>query len=411
MTVTLESSWSDEELFEDCFGLIADGTLAYVRRLVPPDFEGYIGHMNSWTGRYARSERYVPSHVSHLLGRLWLLFAHTQNEEFSDLALRIVRPMLKHLADEPITHLSSGADIYLGLCLGAEVTDSDFLRERAVTASSNFVSSLWDESRGRFIPARGFTPEIVPVEWGGTLYHLAWCAADAPNLLEYQVRHQRKVLDVGLVRPDGSTNHIAEIGDDGTTRGFVTEQGWKSTSTWARGQSWALHNFGSVAVATGDQRFIDAATRLANWWMDNVPADYGPRYDFDDPDVNGPRDSCAAAMATAALIRMQRWSGQDSDGLRKVADATLRELCENYLSPGGVMLHSSWGRLGDRLYYIDVSKESPKRLSNDARVYWSRFPQEEVIGIGNYFIVEALYRRLHDTPAFPHFVVNTHQNS
>jgi unsaturated chondroitin disaccharide hydrolase len=403
VTNTLESS-ADEDVFDDAMGLIADGTLAYVRRLVPPDFDGYIGHMNPWTGRYSRADRYHPNHVAHLLGRLWLLHAYTQDEEFRDIAMRIVGPMLGHLTEEPITHLSSGSDIYLGLCLGAEATGSEYLREQAVRASSNVVSSLWDDSRAGFIPARGFTPNIVPVEWGGTLYHLAWCATDKPELSEYFIRHHETVLDVGLVRADGSTNHVAEIGEDGKAARFSTLQGWKSTSTWARGQSWALHNFASIADLTGDVRFIDTATRVAGWWLDHLPSDHVPRYDFDDPDGDIPRDSCAAAMSAAAFIRMQDWPTLAARSVHDVADATLRELCDNYLSPGGVVLHSTWGRLGDRLYYIDVSKESPKRSSDHAGVYWSRFPQEEVIGIGNYFIVEALYRRLRKTPGFPHII-------
>ena len=59
----------NRELFEEVMGLIADGTLAHLRRLVK-GYDGYIGHMNHWTGRYVRSDHYASHDVGWLIGRL-----------------------------------------------------------------------------------------------------------------------------------------------------------------------------------------------------------------------------------------------------------------------------------------------------------------------------------------------------
>jgi len=54
-------------------------------------------------------------------------------------------------------------------------------------------------------------------------------------------RHLDTVLEVGLIRHDGSNCHAAAL--DPQTRavtGLFSPQGWSNSSTWARGQAWAM---------------------------------------------------------------------------------------------------------------------------------------------------------------------------
>jgi unsaturated chondroitin disaccharide hydrolase len=392
----------DRELLEEAMGLAADGTLAHLRRLLPDGFDGYVGKMNRWTGRYERSERYVPHDPGWLLGRLWVLFAHTQDDEFEALALRILRPMVPHLVEQPIGTLGSGIDIFFGLCLGAQVTGSDELRELAVRASANVVSSLWSERDGRFLcfPRGTLDHREVPSEWGGCLYHLPWTSDAVPAHLACFVRHQETILSLGLIRPDGSTYHAAHLGDDGRVERFETFQGWRPESTWARGQSWVMHSFVAAAELTASPTLAGAARRVIAWWLDNLPPDWVPFYDFADPQqAERPRDSCAAAMGLSALMRL-RPEADDQDRVDAAVVGTLDELCRNYLSLGGVLLHSSLGNVGDRLYTSPVSHDPPPRHAPGGFAR-CRFPQEDVMVYGNYFIVETLYRALHGAGRFP----------
>ena len=73
---------------------------------------------------------------------------------------------------------------------------------------------------------------------------------------------------------------------------------------------------------------------------------------------------------------------------RSVVTATLAELVEWYLGAGGVLLHGSWGN----------RREPPGHGIAPRRL---RFPQEDVMPYGNFFVVELCYRVLHeDTPPF-----------
>ena len=72
----------------------------------------------------------------------------------------------------------------------------------------------------------------------------------------------------------------------------------------------------------------------------------------------------------------------DRAGLyRNVARETLKALMSDFLSPGGVLLHGSWGRMR----HVEAGKP---RLG--------RFPQEDIMPYGNYWIAECLFRALSD---------------
>lgn len=61
--------------------------------------------------------------------------------------------------------------------------------------------------------------------------------------------------------------------------------------------------------------------------------------------------------------------------------ATLQALVTNFLSAGGVLLHGSWGRM---------------RHIGPGKPRLGRFPQEDVMPYGNYWIAECLYREMSD---------------
>jgi unsaturated chondroitin disaccharide hydrolase len=393
------SATDSTEDFEEAIGLAADGTLAHLRRLMPKDYAGYIGGVNKWTGRYERSDRYVLNQIGWLLGRLWVLFAYTGDEEFRHFAERILRPMLPDLVEKPIQSLGSGIALYFGLCLGAEVTGAEALHDCARRANQNLVASLWSEKLGRFRAFQHLGDNFVPVEFGGNLRPLIWSSRETPAYLDQVVSHMEDVLALGLVRADGSTNHLAFLDAEGRVERYETQQGWRADSTWARGQSWTMYSLILAAQASQRPSLQAAARKVTGWWLDHLPDDLVPYYDFDDPERElGPRDSCAAGMGLSALMYLNADPAEASDRSRAVADATLVELCRNYLSIGGVLLHGSMGNVAGH-YGGQTTRKPPGHGEANARNV--RFPQEEVLPWGNYFIVEALYRKLRGEAAFP----------
>ncbi|KAG5639508.1 hypothetical protein H0H81_000653 [Sphagnurus paluster] len=107
------------------------------------------------------------------------------------------------------------------------------------------------------------------------------------------------------IRDDGSTWHIVEY--NATTGAVITKrtsQGYSSSSTWSRGQAWSIYGFANLWKLTGDRRYLDAARRLAEYFLKNLPSGGLVPWDFDAPAIPTRRtdDSSAATIAANALL-------------------------------------------------------------------------------------------------------------
>ena len=197
------------------------------------------------------------------------------------------------------------------------------------------------------------------------------------------------MLDAGLLRDDGSSFHVAELDASGGVLGYSTSQGFDASTTWSRGHAWLVHGLTAAFELSGDARFESAAVRAADWWVTQFTADPLPPYDAADPAGSAsPRDSCAAAITANAMTRLIALGPARHARYQPFVDATVATLLGRCLGAGGMLLHGSWGNRREA-------------ASHDIAPRVLRFPQEDVMPYGNYFIVELLMRRLRaDVPAF-----------
>lgn len=128
------------------------------------------------------------------------------------------------------------------------------------------------------------------------------------TLLDIAISHADKSL-AHHIRPDGSTYHVC---DYSATTGEVylcrTAQGLADNSTWARGQAWAIHGFAEMYQITGERKYLDATELVANWFLDHLPEDGVPFWDFSVPEPEAgvtPRDTSAATIAASGLLLLQ----------------------------------------------------------------------------------------------------------
>ncbi len=149
-------------------------------------------------------------------------------------------------------------------------------------------------------------------------------------------------------RPDGSTYHV--IGYDPNSGEVIqrhTHQGYAHTSTWARGQAWALYGYTMCYRETGIKAYLDKALEVAEWFKKQArwPKDQVPYWDFDAPGDQQPRDASAAAIIASALYELDKYAPKTSK-LADRADAILSSLLKNYSAPAGtnagfLLLHST----------------------------------------------------------------------
>jgi unsaturated chondroitin disaccharide hydrolase len=180
---------------------------------------------------------------------------------------------------------------------------------------------------------------------------LFWASKNggSQRLYDMAVSHAEKTME-SHVRADGSTYHVVDFNNDGTVNRKYTAQGFSKESTWSRGQAWGLYGFTMTYRETGDKKFLNTAVRLADYFVDNIPADYVPYSDFEAPNIpNVGKDSSAAAIACSALFELDGYVQDDK--YRNAAQNILVSLSgPDYLAEGtkhSSILHRGSERYGD----------------------------------------------------------------
>ncbi len=345
-----------------------------------------VPRLNAMTGGYGWDEDYVWDSWANfqwagfLAGRLWLLHLLSREQRYADAAMTICERIGPVLARHPTVFSSTGIDMYYALTLGYRITGREVLKEWVFAGGDNFAN-IFDRKARAFLQIAN--ADRIVIDTGLNLPSMLWAAQWEPKRAALAYRHLDTVLSVGLIRADGSNCHAASL--DPETRavtGLFSLQGWSNSSTWARGQGWAMLGFAHGYEASGEARYLNAARLAADWYVEHAPPGWVPRYDYDDPERETlPYDSCAACIATAVLLRLARWLPDRAERYRRVARETLKALISDFLTVGGVVLHGSWGRM---------------RHIEPGRPRLGRFPQEDVMPYGNYWIAECLYRELSD---------------
>ena len=184
------------------------------------------------------------------------------------------------------------------------------------------------------------------------------------------------------VRPDGSTYHVVVYDPaTGAVKVRTTHQGNSASSTWSRGQAWAMHGFTMIHGETRDARFLNTARRVSDWFLDHLPADHVPYWDFSAPGIpDAPRDTSAAAIAASALLEL---SELETDATRAqryatAARAILTSLMSRaYLSEGA----------GSEAILLHGTSNRPAGSADTGLIY------------GDYYLQEALLRLRRQPPA------------
>jgi unsaturated chondroitin disaccharide hydrolase len=347
--------------------------------------DGAVPRFRCETGGYRLESSYQPDTwasfqwVGFLAGRLWLVSRYFEDERIAAAARKLANTVATRLSARRPGFSTAGADIFYAVCVGARFDRDEKLAAKAVEAAHRYAENF-DERLGIFFQVPGVNRAVI--DTGLNLLPFYWAARYDVTLRHFADRHNSSLLDAGIVRVDGSVNQAIEFEvSTGKVARRWNMQGYSDSSTWARGQAWAVHNYVNAYEATDDDRYLEVARTTGKWFVDHLPSDGIPYYDFADPHVPSvPRDSCSAAICANALLRLSAFDAASRHWARPAADRMLKELLDNYLSPGGVVLHGSWGKL-------------PREKAGAAI---GRFPLEDVMPYGNYWVVEALYRTLSD---------------
>lgn len=201
---------------------------------------------------------------------------------------------------------------------------------------------------GRFNPAGNFIKAwngdekkgwaIIDCMMNISLLYWASNVTNDPSYAQIANHHADTTLKYG-VREDGSTSHILSFDPyDGTFIEAIGGQGEASNSAWSRGNAWALYGFANAFRHTGNETYLDAAKKVAHYFIAALPKDSIPLWDFRCTNrESAPKDSSAAAIAASGLLELEEYVPENEKPIYGgAANSILESLTNNALAP----LHS-----------------------------------------------------------------------
>jgi unsaturated chondroitin disaccharide hydrolase len=168
---------------------------------------------------------------------------------------------------------------------------------------------------------------------------LFWASRASGNKDYYKiaVTHAETTMK-NHIRPDSTTFHVILYDSvTGNVIRGVTAQGANDSSMWARGQAWGIYGFTMCYRETHRLDFLETAEKLAHKFVEELPSDFIPYWDFNAPNIpDEEKDASAAAIAASGMLELSMLvvNPAEKKFLRTSADKILRGLINNYLSDG-----------------------------------------------------------------------------
>lgn len=195
-------------------------------------------------------------------------------------------------------------------------------------------------------------------------------------------RNHAEVSQAKLIRPDYSSYHTYLMNPEtGEAVCGKTHQGYADESTWARGQAWAVYGFALSYRYTKQESFLETARKTAEVFIENLPADHVPYWDFtftdDNPDI---RDTSAGAIAACGLLELCNYvNEEEAKRYKGIAEQIVESLYHSYTTKDK---QGSDGVLAEGMYHRTVGAgecviwgdyfymEALVRLVKDWELYW-----------------------------------------
>ena len=240
-------------------------------------------------------------------GILWLLYLETNNEFFKNLANKIEDKLDAALLGFDGLHHDVGFMWLTSAVANFRITENDQSKSRGLLAASILASRF--NHKGGYIRAWNYDLAgwaIIDCMLNINILYWASEQLNDPRFADIARMHADKAL-THFVRPDGSVNHIVvfnpETGEEIEVKGG---QGYEVGSSWSRGQGWALYGFILSYIHTKDRKYMDAAKKIAHYFISCIQDDFIPRCDFRAPSEPIIKDTSAGAIAACALIEIAK---------------------------------------------------------------------------------------------------------
>jgi len=313
-------------------------------------------------------------------GILWYAYEGTHDQKFKTQADKFSRELTPLSTMKAFDH-DLGFQIFNSFGNGYRLTKNPDYK-KIILASAGTLATLFNPKAGTILS----WPRPVPnMEWPQhntiidnmiNLEMLFWASKNGGDkrLYDIAVSHAKTTMK-NHFRPDYTSYH-AVVYDKETGKKIkgVTHQGYADDSMWARGQAWAIYGYTMCYRETKDPLFLDFAQKVTDVYLQRLPADLIPYWDFSDPAIpKAPRDASAAAVVSSALLELSTFTKD------KIKANTYRDKAEQMLTSLSSLQYQS--RQKNSAFLLHSTGHKPNGSEVDASIIYA-----------DYYYLEALLR-------------------
>lgn len=263
-----------------------------------------------WNCRKATKEEWC---AGFWPGVLWYDYEYTQDKRILEEAEKFTHS-LEFLSRTPAFDHDLGFLVFCSYGNGYRLTKNPAYKQ-VILDTADTLATLFNPVVGTIL---SWPREVEPRNWPHNtimdnminLEMLFWAAKNGgnPYLYDIAVSHADKTMKCHF-RPDYTSYHVAVYDTiTGNLIKGVTHQGYADNTMWARGQAWAIYGYTVVYRETKDPKYLDFAQKVTDVYLERLPEDKVPYWDFDDPSIpDAPRDASAAAVVASSLLELSTY--------------------------------------------------------------------------------------------------------
>lgn len=263
-----------------------------------------------WNCRKATKEEWC---AGFWPGVLWYDYEYTQDKRILEEAEKFTHS-LEFLSRTPAFDHDLGFLVFCSYGNGYRLTKNPAYKQ-VILDTADTLATLFNPVVGTIL---SWPREVEPRNWPHNtimdnminLEMLFWAAKNGgnPYLYDIAVSHADKTMKCHF-RPDYTSYHVAVYDTiTGNLIKGVTHQGYADNTMWARGQAWAIYGYTVVYRETKDPKYLDFAQKVTDVYLERLPQDKVPYWDFDDPSIpDAPRDASAAAVVASSLLELSTY--------------------------------------------------------------------------------------------------------
>ena len=320
-------------------------------------------------------------------GVLWHAYELSGDEKYATLASSHVGSFYTRIDEKLGTETHDMGFLYSPSCVAAYMLKGDEVaRTAAIMAADNLLARYHADAG--FIQAWGTVGDEdeyrLIIDCLMNLPLLFWASEETGEgkYADAASSHLEATLST-IYRPDGSTYHTYFF-DPNTKQPShgATHQGYADESTWARGQSWAIYGPAIAYSYTGSPLALEKFKAATDCFLENLPSDYIPYWDFTYGEGSDePRDASAAAIAICGILEgCKHLDKSDLDRARYLAAAKrmMSALIDNCFT-GSENISATHPNANGLLAGATQNRKTNKGV-------------EEMTPYGDYYFLEALHR-------------------